>query len=205
MSGRFITLEGGEGAGKSSNIGFLRGLISESGHRVVTTREPGGTPLAEDIRALLLAERSEPMPDMTELLLMFAARSAHLAQKIKPALADGTWVVCDRFTDASYVYQGAARGMGNEPVALLENLVQERLRPDRVLLFDLPVEVGLERAGKRGAGNRFDHEKVTFHEQVRAAYLARAAEHPGRYSVINAGVEPAQVQAQIRSALADWL
>lgn len=205
MTGKFITLEGGEGAGKSSNVEFLRELIISAGHEVITTREPGGTALAESIREVLLAEGDEPMPAMTELLLVFAARSAHLAQKISPALAAGTWVVCDRFTDASYAYQGAARNMGDAPIAALENLVQGDLRPDRVLLFDLPVETGLARTQTRGTGNRFDHEQVVFHEQVRAAYLARAARQPQRYSLIDAAAEPTQVQAQLRSALTSLL
>lgn len=205
MSGKFITLEGGEGAGKSSNVEFLRGLVADAGHAVITTREPGGTALAESIRDVLLAERDVAMPDMTELLLMFAARSAHLAEKIKPALAANTWVICDRFTDASYAYQGAARGMGDAPIAALEQLVQGALRPDRVLLFDLPVATGLARTQTRGTDNRFDHEHVAFHEQVRAAYLARAGAQPQRYSLIDAAATPAQVQAQLRGALASLL
>ena len=205
MSGKFITLEGGEGAGKSTSVAYLRDLISESGHQVITTREPGGTDMAEAIREVLLADHGSAMPAMTELLLMFAARSAHIAQRIRPALAAGTWVVCDRFTDASYAYQGSARGMGAKPIELLEELVQGDLRPDLVLLFDLPVEVGLARTQTRGTGNRFDSEELAFHEQVRAAYLERARAQPQRYAVIDAQVEPEHVQAQLQSVLAPLL
>ncbi len=205
MNGKFITLEGGEGAGKSSTVAFLREHIARAGHTVITTREPGGTPMAEAIREVLLVDHGAAMPAMTELLLMFAARSAHIEQKILPALAAGAWVVCDRFTDASYAYQGCARGMGEGPVSWLENLVQGDLRPDRVLLFDLPVEVGLARTQTRGNGNRFDNEEIAFHEQVRAAYLHRAQAHPQRYALINAQAEPAQVQAQVASVLSDLL
>lgn len=198
MKGRFITLEGGEGAGKSTSVTYLRDLIASAGHAVITTREPGGTAMAEAIREVLLADYTEPMPAMTELLLMFAARSAHLVQRICPALEAGTWVVCDRFTDASYAYQGGARGLGAEKIELLENLVQGELRPDRVLLFDLPVTVGLARTKTRGSGNRFDEEQFGFHEQVRAAYLQRARQSPSRYSIIDAQGTPSEVQAQIK-------
>lgn len=204
-NGRFITLEGVEGAGKSSNIVFLRDLIGTAGHKVITTREPGGTPPGEAIRELLLADHGTAMPAMTELLLMFAARACHLDQLIRPALARGDWVLCDRFTDASYAYQGGGRGLGEEPVAILERMVQGDLRPDLVLLFDLPVEAGLERTRSRGHGNRFDDEAVAFHEAVRAAYLARARAEPDRYRVIDAATDLAGVQTQLHTALSDWL
>ena len=202
---RFITLEGGEGAGKSSSLAHLRALVEAAGHRVDVTREPGGTALAESIRELLLAERTPAMPAMTELLLMFAARSSHIAERIAPALADGRWVLCDRFTDASFAYQGTGRALGDGPVATLETLVQGDLRPDRTLLFDVPVDIGLARARNRGAQNRFDTATRDFHERIRAAYLARARAAPARYRVIDASQAPADVNAQIATALEDWL
>lgn len=202
--GRFVTLEGGEGAGKSSQIPHVAETLRARGHEVVVTREPGGTALGEAVRGVLMNEYDVPMPAMSELLLMFAARAAHLEQVIEPALARGTWVVCDRFTDASYAYQGAARQLGDDAVATLEQLVQNDRRPDHVLLFDLPVTDGLARAGRRGEGNRFDRETVVFHERVRAAYRARAAADPARYHVIDAAQPPAAVRARIDAAIAAW-
>ncbi|MES1940535.1 thymidylate kinase [Salinisphaera sp. T5B8] len=202
-SGRFITFEGGEGAGKSTQIGVVADRLRTTGHEVVCTREPGGTALGEAIRGVLMGEYDTPMPPMSELLLVFAARAAHLAEVIEPALARGAWVLSDRFTDASYAYQGAARGLGDHAVATLEALVQGERRPDRVLLFDLPVAQGLARAGKRGQGNRFDRETLVFHERVRSAYLARARAHPQRYRVIDADASRDVVQARIEQALAD--
>jgi dTMP kinase len=202
--GRLVTLEGIEGAGKSSQIGFVRDCLAADGRTVQVTREPGGTPVGEAIRGVLLADHGEPMPPMTELLLMFAARAAHCRQLIEPALARGEWVVCDRFTDASYAYQGAARGLGAAAVAELEALALDRLRPDRVLLFDLPVAEGLARARGRGHGNRFDREAVEFHERVRAAYLERAAAEPARYRVIDAARPVDEVRRRLRAALQDW-
>jgi dTMP kinase len=202
---RFIALEGGEGAGKSSQIAAVADLLRDAGHDVVTTREPGGTRLGEAVRAVLMNDYDVPMPAMSELLLMFAARAAHLEQVIEPALARGAWVVTDRFTDASYAYQGAARGLGASAVATLEKLVQDERRPDRVLLFDLPVNEGLARAGKRGEGNRFDRETLAFHEQVRSAYLERARSAPQRYCVIDAGADRDAVGKAIHEALSDWL
>lgn len=202
---RFITLEGGEGAGKSTQVETIAAFLREHGHEVVTTREPGGTQLGEDVRALLMAEYQPPMPAMSELLLMFAARAAHLAQVIEPALARGAWVVCDRFTDASHAYQGGARGLGASAVAILERLVQGERRPDLVLLFDLPVAAGLARVRARAQHNRFDRETLAFHEQVRMAYLARAAECPARYRVIDAAAEPESVAESIRHHLSVWI
>jgi dTMP kinase len=199
--GKFITLEGIEGAGKSSQVSYIAARIQAAGHAAEQTREPGGTPLAEAIRGLLLGEAGRGMPPAAELLLMFAARASHLAQRIRPALARGTWVVCDRFTDASYAYQSAGRGLPERQVAALERIVQGRLRPDLVLVFDLPVAEGLRRARGRGDGNRFEEEEVAFFERVRQCYLARAARDPARYAVLDAGQPPAAVQQQIRSAL----
>lgn len=200
---RLIALEGGEGAGKSSQMDAVAEQLRAAGHTVVVTREPGGTRLGEAIRAVLMNDHGAPMPPMSELLLMFAARAAHLEQVIEPALARGDSVVTDRFTDASYAYQGAARGLGAAAVATLEQLVQGECRPDRVLIFDLPVDQGLERADKRGTGNRFDTETMAFHQQVRDAYLQRAESDPRRYRVIDAGRDREAVRKQIRSALAD--
>jgi dTMP kinase len=204
-SGRFITVEGGEGAGKSSNLDYLRSLLEEAGKPVLFTREPGGTPLGESIRELLLGHRHSGMADETELLLMFAARAEHLKQKILPALQAGTWVLCDRFTDASYAYQGAGRGIAEERIALLENYVQGALRPDLTLLLDLPVETGLARAGSRSAPDRFEKEARDFFERVRQGYLAIAAAEPERVKVIDAAPDLAQVQRQISRVIQDFL
>lgn len=200
--GRLLTLEGTEGSGKSTAAAFIANTLSEAGVSVVQTREPGGTPLGEGIRELLMAEHGQPMPAMSELLLMFAGRAAHLRQKIEPALAAGQWVLCDRFTDASYAYQGAGRGLDPSHIAALEDLVQGALRPDRVFWFDVPVETGLARVRTRGTGNRFDNEALVFHEAVRAAYRARAEADPGRYVRIDAAAEPAAVKQQLSRALA---
>lgn len=203
--GRLFTFEGGEGAGKSTQIGELADYLRDTGYTVTTTREPGGTRVGEAIRAVLMGEYDAPMPAMSELLLMFAARAAHLAEVIEPALAAGEIVLCDRFTEASFAYQGAARGLGEAAVATLERLVQGERRPDGVLLLDLPVAQGLARARGRGAGNRFDHETVAFHERVRASYLARARANPGRYAVIDATAAPAAVGRAVIQAVEGWL
>ena len=197
MIGLFITLEGPEGAGKSTNREYLAMHLRESGVDVVLTREPGGTPLAERIRELLLAPDQEAMNTDAELLLMFAARAQHLAQVIRPALARGAVVLCDRFTDATYAYQGAGRGLPVERIALLENFVQGDLRPDLTLVFDLPVEIGLARATARGRLDRFEQEGRGFFEAVRSAYLGRAAQAPERYRVIDAAQSLEQVQRDL--------
>ena len=197
MSGLFITLEGPEGAGKSTNREYLAELLMQAGIEVVLTREPGGTPLAERIRELLLAPDSEIMAVDTELLLMFAARAQHLAGVIRPALARGAVVLCDRFTDATYAYQGGGRGLAYERIAILEQFVQGDLRPDLTLVFDLPVEVGLARAAARGKLDRFEQEQQSFFEAVRQTYLARAAQAPERYRVLDAAQPLSQVQADL--------
>ena len=199
--GRFLVLEGGEGAGKSTCAATLAREIESMGHEVVMTREPGGCELAEDIRAMLMRDWTPGMPAMSELLLMFAARAAHIAQKIEPALARGSWVISDRFTDASYVYQGVARGLGQEAVATLETLVQGQFRPDLVILLDISVEIGLQRVAVRQDDNRFDRESISFHEKVRQAYLAQAAAHPERYCVVDAAQSLEQVEASVVDAL----
>ncbi|SEI62186.1 thymidylate kinase [Azotobacter beijerinckii] len=205
MSGLFITLEGPEGAGKSTNREYLAEGLRTGGREVVLTREPGGTPLAERIRELLLAPSSEPMAVDTELLLVFAARAQHLAGVIRPALARGAVVLCDRFTDASYAYQGGGRGVPEARIAALENFVQGDLRPDLTLVFDLPVEVGLARAAARGRLDRFEQEGRAFFEAVRQAYLRRAASDPARYRVVDAGRPLAEVQRSLDALLPQLL
>ncbi|CRI58296.1 dTMP kinase [Pseudomonas sp. CCOS 191] len=197
MSGLFITLEGPEGAGKSTNREYLAARLREQGVDVVMTREPGGTPLAERVRELLLAPSEERMAVDTELLLMFAARAQHLAEVIRPALARGAVVLCDRFTDATYAYQGGGRGLSVERIAILESFVQGELRPDLTLVFDLPVEVGLARAAARGRLDRFEQEGQAFFEAVRQAYLQRAGQQPQRYRLLDAAQPLSAVQQAI--------
>jgi len=199
--GKFITVEGGEGAGKSSNLSYIQSRLEEAGIEVLFTREPGGTDLGEDIRELLLGHKHTGMADDTELLMMFASRAEHLNRKIMPALEAGTWVLCDRFTDATYAYQGGGRDISFDRIAMLENWVQGELRPDMTLLLDLPVETGLERARNRSEPDRFESEKIEFFERVRAAYLKIASQEPARVKVIDASKPLDQVQAQIRSTL----
>lgn len=199
--GLFITLEGGEGAGKSSCLDFVRDWLKQHGQDVVVTREPGGTPLGERIRDLLLHGRDGMSPD-AELLLMFAARAEHLNQVIRPALERGSNVVCDRFTDATYAYQGAGRGVASERIAVLEQWVQQGLRPNLTLLLDLPVAQGLARAGTRSAPDRFEREQQAFFERVRSAYLDAATREPKRIRVIDASQDIAAVQEQLAAALA---
>ena len=199
--GKFITVEGIEGVGKSTNVSVMREAIEARGLQVLTTREPGGTPMAEQIRGLLLEHGDEPMPDIVELLLMFAARALHVNNVIKPALDAGKWVICDRFTDATYAYQGGGRGIDTGIIARLETLVQGNFRPDITLLLDVPVEVGLARASKRGDLDRFEQEKVEFFERVRQAYLDMARQHAGRYRVIDASQPLEQVQQQLELVL----
>ena len=205
MSGRFITVEGGEGAGKTTQLAFMRDYLEQAGCRVVVTREPGGTMLGEDIRHLLLGHRHDGMTLAAETLLMFAARAEHLERMIRPALAEGCWVLCDRFTDATYAYQGGGRGLPLERIAVLEDWAQGELRPDWTLLFDLPVAVGLARAGKRSAADRFEQEDVAFFARVRTTYLQRAARCPERYRVIDADRPVDVVRAEVQRWLADRL
>lgn len=205
MSGRFITLEGGEGAGKSTSLAWLAGRLRDAGIRVTVTREPGGTELAERIRAVLLAPGDEPMADLTELLLVFAARAQHLTALIRPALARGDWVLCDRFMDATWAYQGAGRGLDQDALATLESLVLKGLTPDRTLLFDVPVAQGLARAGKRSAPDRIEREALDFFERVRQCYLQRAAAEPQRFRVLDAAVDQPAVRAQLETCLEEML
>lgn len=203
--GIFITLEGIEGAGKSTNLSYIKDILEQAGRGVVMTREPGGTALGERIRALLLDTPGIEIPADTEVLLMFAARAEHLDQIVRPALARGKIVVCDRFTDATYAYQGGGRGVPYERIALLEEWVQGDLRPALTLLFDVPAEIGLQRAGHRSAPDRFERENHQFFERVRQAYLQAVAREPHRIRVIDATASPEQVKQRIRSILGEAL
>ncbi|MCZ6711685.1 MAG: dTMP kinase [Gammaproteobacteria bacterium] len=193
--GRFITIEGTEGVGKTTNLENVAELARSAGYQVVTTREPGGTSLAEDIRGLLLKVSEETMNPTAELLLIFAARAQHIAQVIEPALADGSWVVCDRFTDATYAYQGGGRQVDAAAIGVLEELVQGGLRPDLTLYLDVPVDIASARIAARDH-DRFEREQKAFFERVRTAYLARARDH-ARIRVIDASVELVQVKKAI--------
>ncbi len=205
MRGKFITIEGSEGVGKSSNIAFIENYLLDAGKDLLLTREPGGTELGEAIRGLLLDAKNTAMSSDTELLLMFAARAQHLDQVIRPALAAGKWVICDRFTDATYAYQGGGRGIDESRIAVLEHWVQDDLQADITLLLDMPVAVGLARASKRSAPDRFEQEKLAFFERVRSTYLARAKKYAERFRVVDAEPALATVQAQIRAILDDLL
>lgn len=204
MTGRFITLEGGEGAGKSTVLAAVREKLAGHGIDVVVTREPGGTPFAEAVRALVLDPSRGEMCAESELLLMFAARAQHVREVIQPALARGRWVLSDRYTDASYAYQGAGRGQPTERIAALEAWAAP-VRPDLTLLLDLPVADGLARAGARGEADRIEREAMDFFERVRAAYRARAAADPQRFRVIDSSRSIDSVRAAVESALDAWL
>jgi dTMP kinase len=201
MRGKFITVEGGEGVGKSSNIEFIANGLRERGIECIVTREPGGTPLAEEIREVLIKRRDEKVCPDTELLLMFAARAQHLNEKILPALEAGTWVVCDRFTDATYAYQSGGRQLPAEKVANLEAFVQGNLRPDVTLLLDAPIEIGMARASKRAELDRFEEEKIDFFNRVRDNYLERAKADPERFIVLDASQTLEAVQADLSNTL----
>jgi len=205
VRGKFITVEGIEGVGKSTNIAFIHKLIQTTGIDVVTTREPGGTPLGVAIRGLLLDPHYTGMNPDCELQLMFAARAEHLAKVILPALGQGKWVLCDRFTDATYAYQGGGRGIAREKIARLEQWVQGDFRPDLIVLLDVPVAIGLARAGNRGTLDRFEQEQVDFFERVRQAYLELARTHDGRYRVIDASQPLATVQRQLDTVLRPYM
>jgi len=204
MTGRFITIEGGEGAGKSTAQTFLAQRLTAQGISVLQTREPGGTPLAEAIRRNLLSVDEEAPVEMAELLLVFAARAQHLAKVIEPALNRGQWVLCDRFTDATYAYQGAGRGLSSELIGKLEDLVQGNRRPDTVILLDMPPEIGLDRARARGVLDRFEQEAQVFFERVREGYLERADEFPDRYVVVDAAQDLSDVQQSLETLMKRW-
>lgn len=200
-SGKFITLEGTEGVGKTTNRDFIQSYLEARGISLCVTREPGGTPLAEQLRELLLAKRDEKVDEQAELLLIFAARAQHLNQVILPALARGEWVLCDRFTDATYAYQGAGRGLSVSTIECLETLVQGSLRPDLTIVLDIDVETGLHRAGQRAELDRFESEAVDFFHRVRSGYQQRVAANPQRYALVNAGQPLLAVQQDIQGVL----
>ncbi|MBU6954334.1 dTMP kinase [Hahella sp. HN01] len=200
--GLFITVEGIEGAGKTTNLNFIRSILEEGGEEVLMTREPGGTPMAEEVRELLLRPREETVSSTAELLLMFAARAQHLEQKIRPAIDRGVHVLSDRFTDATYAYQGGGRGLSWEMIHDLEKMVQADFKPDLTLLLRIDPEAGMARARKRGALDRFEQEKLEFYFRVQEGYMKRVAEDPGRFLVVDAQKSLEDVQATIAQELA---
>jgi len=204
-TGCFLTFEGGEGAGKSTNLDYVRDRLEAAGIPLLLSREPGGSALGEQIRALLLTPENKGMSSDAELLLMFAARAEHLHKVIIPALQRGTWVLCDRFTDATYAYQGGGRGIPSERIAVLEDWVQGGFQPDMTILFDLPIDVGMQRAGQRGELDRFEQEDVSFFEAVRASYRERARQHPRRFRVVDASLELDAVRQQLDEILDELL
>ena len=199
--GRFITLEGGEGAGKSTNARFIKSWLEQRGREVILTREPGGSPLAEAIRGVVLQSWPEGMPQMTEALLMFSARSAHLEATVLPALESGKDVICDRFVDSSYAYPGAGNGFPIATLHALEEMVLGKLRPDLTLVFDLDPAIGLQRARNRGEQNRFEEQTLAFMQRVRRAFLDRAEMQPSRYAVLDAGQALEATQAALSKIL----
>ncbi len=205
MPGRFITLEGIEGVGKSTNLSFVADFLRKQGIEIEVTREPGGTLLAEKIRGLLLDSPAGTVPPMTELLLMFAARASHLAERIEPALQRGTWVLCDRFTDASYAYQGGGRSIPREHIGSLERLVQADRRPDLTLLLDATPDLTEQRRASRGVMDRFEAEDQAFFSRVAREYRRRAAQDAARFRVIDAAQPLKAVQAELRNVLKEYL
>jgi dTMP kinase len=203
--GLFITLEGVEGAGKSTLMDFVADLFSKAGHEVIQTREPGGTKTGEQIRNILLDSNNIGLTNDTELLLMFAARVQHIQEVIKPALSSGKVVICDRFTDASYAYQGGGRGIEQTRIKQLEDWAQQGLKPDLTLLFDLDVEIGLRRAGKRSEADRFEQEDIDFFERIRLCYLDRAKNEPERFRIIDSAQSFDNVKQQIQDILQNHL
>jgi dTMP kinase len=199
--GRFITLEGIDGAGKSTQFNAVAHALRVRGLRLLQTREPGGTPLGEALRELML---NEPMTPATETLLMFAARAEHLHGVIRPALAAGQWVLCDRFTDATYAYQGAGHGVADEHIAALEDWIHPDLQPDLTLLFDVPPEVAAARLAKSRHADRFESEQGTFFAAARAAYLKRAAAEPARFFIVDGTREPDSIRKQLNELMARW-
>lgn len=208
LGGRFITLEGTEGAGKSTNLAFMRDYLEAAGITALVTREPGGTAFAEEIRELVLSPRDEAVDALAETLLIFAARAQHLQAVIKPAVAEGRWVLCDRFTDATYAYQGKGRGVPREQIAVLEGLVQNGFKPDLTIYLDLPVEIGLQRIQGRDGPDRFERERHEFFNRVRTGYLEIANTDSARVKVVDASRNLRDVQrdisAQLDACLRSW-
>ena len=205
VPGKFITIEGGEGVGKSTNTDLIQSLLEGRGIEVVVTREPGGTALGEELRSVLLSPNAQPPVAMAELLLIFAARAQHLETVIEPALAAGKWVLCDRFTDATYAYQGWGRELDQGVIADLEHLVQGERRPDLTVLLDMDPSQGLLRAQERAALDRFEQEELAFFDRVRSGYLVRATEEPSRWIVIDASKTLDEVKAALSGAFNQWL
>lgn len=203
--GLFLSFEGTEGAGKSSNLQYVKEMLEGSGKTVVVSREPGGTEIGERIREILLNPDLPAMHSDTELLLMFASRAEHYQHKILPAINDGQWVLCDRFTDASFAYQGGGRGIDVHRISGLESWVLGGRKPDHTFLFDLPVEVGLSRAKSRGAADRFEQETVMFFQRIRDCYLARAAAEPNRFKVLDASQSLSHVRDQLKQMTSQLL
>ncbi|MEL0314404.1 MAG: dTMP kinase [Halieaceae bacterium] len=204
LLGKFITIEGGEGVGKSTNADLIQSVLESRGCEVVVTREPGGTALGEALRSILLSADIESPVAMAELLIIFAARAQHLTTVIEPALAAGKWVLCDRFTDATYAYQGWGRNIDQRAIASLEQLVQGARRPDLTVLLDMDPSLGLSRAKERAELDRFEQEELTFFNRVREGYLARAKEEPARWLIIDASKTLDEVTTVIGQALNDW-
>jgi len=203
MAGRFITLEGGEGSGKSTQAKRLTAMLQSKGIAVVTTREPGGSPGAEEIRALLVNGAPGRWDALTETLLVYAARADHVGRTIGPALLAGKWVICDRFTDSTYAYQGAGRGLARETIRRIDSVVLDDFKPDFTVMLDIDVDAGLKRAGARGnTESRFENFDRDFHERLRQAFLEIAKRHPDRCAIIDAGQDEETVAAEIWAAVA---
>ena len=202
---KFITIEGQDGAGKSTNIDVITECLKQNNIDYIVTREPGGTEFGETLREILLTPSENKIDDMAELLLMFAARAQHLSQLIVPALEDNKWVVCDRFTDASYAYQGGGRGIPDSSISVIESVVQGQLRPDLTILLDLEVEQGEKRAGSRSSPDRFEQEKLDFKSRVRAKYLERAEVDPNRLKVIDASKPLPEVNALVKDLMSKFI
>ena len=203
--GLFITLEGIEGAGKSTVVDFIEDFLTKEGHDVIKTREPGGTVIGEQIREILLKNENYTLTYDTELLLVFSARAQHIQEVILPALSSGKTILCDRFTDASYAYQGGGRGIDASRISLLEKWVQGDLRPNLTLLFDLDVSIGMQRTKKRSDADRFEQEEINFFEKIRNTYLERAKNEPQRFRIINSALSLENVKEQIATILKDFL
>ncbi len=203
--GKFITLEGGEGVGKTTNLAVVKACLEAAGKRVLLTREPGGTPIGEKIRTILLDKGNAPLLASAELLLVFAARVQHVEEVIRPAIERGEWVLSDRFTDASYAYQGGGRGIDSARIAYLETWLLDNLQPDFTLLLDTSPTIGKHRAGLRAELDRFESEELAFFERVRQGYLQRAKAMPDRFSVVDAGLPLDQVKYEISEKLTAWL